>query len=281
MEAVKSIGSFAKFSMISSTLGETRSRADILLLGALLTTAAAGQYQVAMQLILPAELLGSVISVGLAGRISAHWSKDDEQAVVEDLSNSIAYAGVLAIPIFFGALAMPSDILYLVFGSEYSDSGAILIGLALFAVLRSQTYQFYPVVGGINRPEIGTKATAIGLMVNLLLGILLLRIMGAVGVVVATVLAEIVIYLILAYSIKGHIPNARLVSQPLLKQFIAAIIMFGTVWCLHTFLSFNTTLYTATLIVIGAITYGLTLSFISPEVRKTGYSVACSILPPR
>lgn len=272
---LESIGKYAKFSIPNSFLNTAKSRIDILLLGALLTSASVGDYQVAMQLSLPGTFIASVASIGLMARVSEHLSHREKDAARVDLNNSLKYASVLSIPLFFGAVAMPNDLLVTIFGNEYSGSGNLLVGLTLYSVLKTQKDQLGATINGIDRPDIGTKIGTLTLTLNIILGLILLHQYGTLGVVIATIISEVVAYCMNAYIVKKHLPALRIFSRPLGHQLVAGLVMFLVIDHVHTATGVSWWGDLVGLITIGGVAYFVLLICISSPFRglvKTLYS---------
>lgn len=268
-ESLSSISSYAKYSVPNGFIGTAQSQFDILLLGAVLTSSAVGDYQVAMQLTLAGTFIGAVGSKGLMARVSEHWSKDNKPAVVADLTKSVSYASVLAIPIFFGSAAMPNDLLVTVFGSEYGGGGLVLVGLALFRVVKVQSAQLISTVAGLDYPDINTRIGLSVLILNVGVGYLLLIEYGIIGVVVATIISEILRYVALAHTVKQHLPEVSLFTRPLQLQVLAGTVMFAVIDRAHAVMGVSWWGELMLLVCLGGIIYFGTLVAISKSFRVT------------
>ncbi|WP_430505772.1 lipopolysaccharide biosynthesis protein [Haloparvum sp. PAK95] len=268
-ESLKSISTYAKYSIPNGFIGTTQSRMDILLLGALISSSAVGNYQVSLQLTMAGTFVGGAISMGLMARVSDHWSRNNSTAVIDDVTNSLGYASLLAIPIFFGAAAMPNDLLVTVFGSQYSGTGLVLVGLALYRVLNLQSSQLKSTIAGLDRPDINTRIGATILVLNVGLGYALLLEYGILGVVAATIVSEILRYVSLAYAIKQYLPRIPLFSRPLQHQLFAGILMFAIVDRLHAILGISWWGELLILIGLGGIVYFGVLTSVSESFRVT------------
>jgi len=267
--SLASIASYAKFSIPNGFIGTTKSRIDILLLGSLLSSAAVGDYQVSRQLTMAGAFIGGVASAGLMARVSDHWSRDNSAAITEDVSNSLGYASFLAIPIFFGATAMPETLLVTIFGSQYSGIGPVLVGLALFRVVNMQSKQIKSTIAGLDRPDVNMRIGVIVLVLNVGLGYLLLLEYGILGVVAATIISEVVQYAALTYTIKQHFPDIPLFSRPLRYQLLAGAVMFVVIDRLHAIIGISWWGELVVLIVLGGLVYFAVLTAISESFRAT------------
>lgn len=268
-KSLVSIASYAKYSVPNGFIGTAQSRFDILLLGAVLTSSAVGKYQVSMQLTLAGTFIGMVTSKGLMARVSEHWSKNNNASIVDDLTNSLGYASILAIPIFFGSMAMPNDLLVTVFGPQYSGIGTVLIGLALFRVLNMQSSQLKSAIAGLDRPDINTRISLVVLVLNVSLGYLLLVKYGILGVVAATILSEVVQFGALSFAIKQYLPSVPLFSHPFRHQLFAGSLMFIVVDRVHAIVGISWWGELISLIAIGGIVYFTVLTAISEPFRVT------------
>lgn len=268
---LRRLWSFARFSILSVTLGRIYNRFDVLLLGILLTPAAAGQYEVALKLTVPAVFLSQVAGDGLMARVSNLHSRGE--SIVVEVSNTLSFASVLAIPVFFGALVLSRPLVVTVYGPEYSPAAPLLIGLAAFRVFETQRSVLTQTVQGIDRPELNVKIGAATLLVNVILGVLLTIQIGASGVVVATVVAEGLSYVAIAVIVRREIPDVELLPRTLVKQVAAAVVMAGVVVATRQVVPIASWVHLLGVVGFGALVYGITLLAISARLRFTVRSV--------
>lgn len=267
-DTISSIRAYAKFSIPSAFVGTAQSRVDVLLLGALIaTTDAVGYYEVALKLTMPAIFIAGVMSSGLLGRVSNLLSRG--KPVEEDVTNSLAYAGLLATPIFFGALAIPEPLLVTIYGGDFRPAVTFLAGLALYRLLSTQTTQLTSVVAGLDRPDVNMWLSAGVLVLNVILGYALLRAIGPVGVVIATIASECIMYLGSAYIVKRNLPGVQLAPRPLLEQLGAGVVMYVVVEQSYHITGVRSWIDLGLLLAIGGVTYFAILVAVSKELRFT------------
>lgn len=267
-EAVLSITNYAKFSVLNGFIGTAQSRVDVLLLGALIaSTEAVGYYEVALMLTVPAIFIGEVTASGLLGRVSNLVSRGDP--VEEDVTNALAYVGILATPIFFGALAIPKPLLVTIYGGSFRGAVPFLAGLALYRLLSTQTNQLTSVVAGLDRPDVNMWLSAVALVLNVILGYALLRAIGPVGVVIATIASECLKYLGSAYIVKRNLPGVHLIPRPLLEQLGAGAVMYIVVEQSYHITGVQSWIDLGLLLAIGGVTYFAILGAVSKELRFT------------
>lgn len=222
---------YARYSIPSSLLGRAYERFDILLLGYLLTPTAAGLYEVALKLVTPARFVAEAASSGLMARVSTLSSRGERFG--QDVTNVLSFTSVLAIPIFFGAIPLASDLVVTIYGSDYAAAAPLLVGIALYHVVMTQSMTLSQTVYGLDLPHRVMWTSAIAVTINVVLGVVLTLRFGAIGVVVSTLVAEIVMYVLYSRLVQRY-EEVTFLSRPLLVQLAAGGVMFVVVAALTT-----------------------------------------------
>lgn len=269
-QTVRDVLSYAKFSMPASLVGSTLGRLDVLLLGAVLGSSASGQYKIALQLSLPATFFSMVMGSGLFAEVSSTKSRGEK--VNQQVTNNVGFASLLAIPIFFGALAMPESIIVTVFGSEYRSAAPLLIGLTLYQIIRTQVTQISSVIEGINRPDLILYISTVTLVVNIVLGVTLVYQLGIIGVVAATVVAEGTRFGIISMIARREVAYNPL-PRPIIYEIMAGGLMFIIVSLIHSWMGVSSWFELLVLISIGGITYALVLVSLSDIFLNTAKEI--------
>ncbi|MCG1003036.1 MULTISPECIES: lipopolysaccharide biosynthesis protein [Halobacterium] len=270
-KTISSLWEYAKYSSPNAIVGETYSRIDIILLGLLAGTTSVANYEVAFKMVTPATFASGVVGSALMPKISNLISEGKE--FKEDVNNSISYVSILGIPIFFGALAIPESLVVTAFGPQYSDAGPYLIGLALYQVISTQTAIYFQTLSGMDLPKIGLKVNSLTLAFNIAIGAILVFSIGAIGIVVGTVLAEALRYLLTTRSVVRRIDDITPIPRTLIMQILAGISMYLIVHILNTQIMVSSWVDLGILVGAGALVYGSVLIVISPDVRSTTVSV--------
>jgi O-antigen/teichoic acid export membrane protein len=264
-ETLESVWEFARYSLIYGIVGKAYERYDVLLLGALLGQTSVANYEVALKLTLPAIFISNAITGALVPRISNLNSRGE--SVGADATNSLAFASLSAIPIFFGAVAIPQTLVVTVFGSPYRDAAVLLVGLALVRIIQIQANHLSNVLQGVDRPDVPLRITSIAFALNIVVGYVLVIQIGTLGAVIGTVIAGGLRYAILAYRTRTLIDGVRLLPRPLIEQIVAGFVMFLAVEGLHSLLSIQSWVELLLLVGTGAAVYGLMLLAISTQLR--------------
>lgn len=270
-DTLRSVWEFARYSIGSRIVGRAYDELDPLLLGFLLTPATVGYYQVAYKLTIPGTFVSVLASSGMLAKVSNLDTKGE--SVDADVRNSVAFVSILAVPIFFGALAIPEQLIVTAYEAEYASAAELLIGLALFTVVRTQSALLGDILNGLNKPAIVLRGSAIALVINLAVGIPVTLEFGPIGVVVATVLAETFRY-VLFFAVVRRETSATLVPRALFEQIAAGIIMFGVIETVHrNYVTIDSWIALTVIVAMGAVVYFLMLGTISTLFRSTVQSI--------
>ncbi|WP_132058340.1 oligosaccharide flippase family protein [Halorussus amylolyticus] len=265
-ETAERVSTFAKWSVPNALFQNLYMRLDVLILGFVVSNAAVGLYEPAMRLTVPAAFIATGIGDSLTVKASGLSSLDRD--VGEDLRNALSYACLFAIPIFFGALAIPEALMVVIYGEEFRAGWVALVGLALFQLFNTYRLPFDNVVSGMNRPDLRFRVSVFTLAINAPLAILLGLEYGLVGVVVATVIAEtvrVVTYLLIARRLFDDV----LLPRPLFEQFAAGAVMFGVVYGASEAVAITDAITLAAVVGLGAVTYFGVLLAVSSHFRVT------------
>lgn len=208
-------------------------------------------------------------------RVSNLQSHDKNPS--EDIQNVLSYASIVAIPLFFGALAIGNPVLAYAFGEGFSDAGIFLAGLAFWRVLASQNNVLTSVVAGANFPRTNATVSAMSLLLNLVLGVGLFYAIGPVGVVVATIGAEVLRYLWLLWFLRDTYPDVTPISRQIGLQTLSGALMWTLVTQLRSMIGTGSVFHLASLVVVGGSAYAVVLLLLSPHLRDTARGIQSDV----
>lgn len=263
-DVLRNLWEYARWSMPKAAVGAAISRMDILILSTILTTGAAGQYRAAMNILVPATFVSGVIGSGVFVDTSETISRNEDPR--ERIELGVGFASILAIPILFGAIAMPVDIVTTIYGTQYQEAGTVLVILAAYKLLETQTDQLFGAISGLDRPDIRFYISLGVLVMNVGLGVPLAYRMGLMGVVIATLLTAVAQWIAALY-LSQRLIDFSTVPKPILEQLTAGIVMFLIVFPAHRVYGVGWWGDLFGLIALGAAVYGLVLFTISPILR--------------
>ena len=266
-ETAGSLLAYAQYSIPGVVIGKAYDRFDVLLLGFLAGQSAAGNYEVAAKLTIPALIVAEVSGSGLMARVSNLHSEG--RAVGLDVRNTLAFASVLAVPIFFGAVALAEPLVVTVYGPAYAEAGTLLVAIALYRLVRTQNEPLLQTLDGLDKPNVTMRLSVAALGVNIAFGVALTLAIGPVGVALSTVLAECVRYVWAARVVRRETSGVELLTRPLLEQVATGLVMLLVVVGLHRVVPVRSWLHLGFLVGVGAVTYAGTLFAISSQLRYT------------
>lgn len=271
-KVVMSLWTYAKFEIPNVSIRTLYGRFDIMLIGYVLGPGPSGLYEAASKFVEPTMYVPNVSSGTLMARISNYDEIGTE--LIRDINNTIAFASILAIPIFFGSLSISRRLIVTVYGTEYREAYVILILLTFYYVFRTQNKVFTNVIAGLDIPEINTRILSGSVTVNVVLGVLLVFEFGAEGVVAATVAAGFVQYLLNMRVVKIRMPDVKPFPAVVRKQIASGIIMYLGVEMLTQVVEITSWFLLGGVLVTGAVLYITMLGIISHHARNTLVNVA-------
>ena len=265
VDTFASLARYARYSIPTDFFTTLYNRLDMILLGVLLLPATAANYEVAAQLTSPATFVATLAGSGLMPRVSRLWS--DGKVVGQEVTNTVAFSSIFAVPIFFGALAIPRALVVTVYGPEYTLGVSLLAGIAAYCVLSTQTTPLIQTLNGLDRPDVNMRASSLALTINVVLGVILTLRFGPIGVVVASLIAETTIYVLTAVVVKRQVPSVKLLPRPLRIQFGVGVVMFFVVSAVQHIVVVSSWFDLGILVGVGGVTYIGLLVVLSQEVR--------------
>jgi len=177
----REIASYAAPMVVASGVYTFYSQIDVMIVGAMLGTRAAGIFAAPMQLVIPLAYIGQALANSVAPRQAASAQGPNVQAFTTSLRWLIIVQAALLAPI----LVWPEEITHLLLGPQFAQSAEVLRALAVFIFLRGmgplisttvnylgRAQQRIPIVFGalalmaaidiVLLPRIGVVAAAIG-----------------------------------------------------------------------------------------------------------------------
>jgi O-antigen/teichoic acid export membrane protein len=266
-KTIRQTASFARWSVPDAFVGSMFFRVPVLVIGVFVGNAAVGFYESAFRLVQPASMFTASISNPLHVKVSGRSSADLD--VVPDLNNAVSYAGIIGIPIVFGAVVLSQELMRTAFGAEFAEGWPLLVGLAIYQLFNVLNSPLSSTVTGLNKIDSEFRITLLTAGVNTVLALVFGWFYGAVGVVVGMILTELGRFVIYQYFLYNSLGSLAL-TRPMAEQALSAAVMGGVVWLLSTYvLPVRSWLYLIAIVGIGAATYGVVLFVISDHLRVT------------
>ncbi|WP_135828372.1 lipopolysaccharide biosynthesis protein [Halorussus halobius] len=263
-------GKFARWSVPMSVVNDLYKRMDPILISLFAGSSAVGFYETALRLVTPAQQLTASISNPLQVKVSGRSSLGED--VRDDVANAMSYAGLLAIPMFFGALALPDVLMRTFFGSEFGAGGPALVGIALFHVVYVYEIPLESAINGTDRPELTFRISVLGLALHVPLAVALGYQYGLLGVIGATLLAEVVMFFGYQYLCL-EVFDGVVFPKPIAAQAASGLAMFLVVSRARDAVALDHWIPVVAVIGFGAAVYFAALAVTSAHFRLTAGNV--------
>jgi O-antigen/teichoic acid export membrane protein len=197
---------------------------DQVLLGLLTNKAEVGQYAAAAKL---PTVLGGFIAIWVSA-VYPHASKlftHDSDALRRQLGSFTSLSVVAALPLAAGSAIVGTAVMTGLFGPAYSPAGppfAILMAASAILVVAT-TYTSLAMAAGQER--IFALSVTVAAIVNVLLNLLLIPLWGPNGAAIATVAAQLVVFLVCARRVIGVIGRPPLDGRRIVGAIAATAVM--------------------------------------------------------
>lgn len=192
-EDFKSVFEFAKYNCLVSTVsGFLYKWTDIVIIGFILTSSDVGGYEIAWRVSSIVLLTAPAISAAIFPQMSA-WDAGNRLDEIQSLfADTMLPVLVIPIPALFGVVVLAEDILTIVFGSEFGFAWLALIVLMVERIARSIYKILSRTLRAIDRPRLAAQATAVSIVANVSLNIILILNFGILGAAIATTTATLI-----------------------------------------------------------------------------------------
>jgi len=240
---------------INRILRKTSFRIDTILIKIMRTLTEVGIYHGAYRIILVLMLIPQSLTEALFPMIS-RLATESKEALGSALERSFKFLLVMVIPLFMMLIFFSKDIILLILGDSFLKA---IPALMLFGVVWGVMF-FNDLLGKFliasDNQLMLTRAIAICLGVNVCMDIILIYVFGYFGAIIATLLAEICLFMAAYYFISQHIACISW-EKVLPKPILCGICMFGAIYGLNSISR------------ILALLVGLGIFFISLFIFKT------------
>ncbi|MFB6129211.1 MAG: lipopolysaccharide biosynthesis protein [Salinigranum sp.] len=259
---------FARWSVPGSLLTNLYSSADVLIVRVFAGASGVGFYSVAIQMSQPSSMFGSAITNAFTIKSSGLDSVG--KSVRADLKNVMSYAGLIAVPMTFGALAIPNALFTTLFGPSFADApGLALVGLMVFQMFSTYCSPLSAAAAATDRPDINFRMNVAVVAVHLPLAALLGYYYGLLGVIASTVAVEIGRFTVYQYIAHRHFGGV-VFTRPMGEQVFSGAVMFALVWAIeHYVVTITSWVWLVVVVGVGAAAYFLVLGVVSRHFRAT------------
>lgn len=204
------------------------SNIDTVMLSIIKNTKAVGYYQSAIKIIIVLELIPSLFSNALYPTLSKNIVNSIEDAKLI-LERGMRYTLSFAIPIAVGIGILSSQMIILMYGSEYTPAILILQIFMFVLPIRYCSYVLGISLFATNNQNLRTISATIACLANIILNLILIPKYNYMGAVLASVFKTLILggfYYIFLSKKFYRIKIEKLLLPPLISSLIMALIIY-------------------------------------------------------
>ena len=228
---------------------------------------AVGFYEQAQKIMRSALVIITSYGTVIASRVANIYKTQDKSKIKEHIETSFRYVFFIGIPMVLGIIAVAPKFVPWFYGEGYEEVIPLLATMSILLVVIgisnvSGTQYLIP----INKQNIYTISIVIGCVVNVIFNFILINLYGAIGAVIASIIAELSISAIQIYIIRKEI-NFLKVLKSSLKYFISGVIMFLITYGIQ--LKLDVSIFNSAIeIIIGIAVYMMILVLLKDKFLK-------------
>ncbi len=200
-------------------------RSDIYFIGFYLTSTAVANYMIATTLTTQAYSLIGTVSTGqmIFSAMVESYKLHGQQGLIKYFQYHVTFTALYTLPIMLGGIILSSDLIVVLFGTEYMEVIYLLMVALVFHGLLNFGGAVSAVLATMEKPHyfLWTKAL---IFVNIILNIILIPWLGALGAVIATGITKLIILAIEIWLTKRLI-NISLPINLIFRIIVACLIM--------------------------------------------------------
>jgi len=253
---IKSLSIFSFWLFLTSGGVLVFSQADTIMIGYFMDNADVGIYRIALQFTMVAAFSTYALRATLWPRVS-RWGKSGEIGLVEEsLSRAISYSLILAVPVLTGGVLLGDKLLYFFYGAEFATGYTTLMVLLAVQVVNVFQYFFTMYLDALDYPKESFKVTAMGVVANIVLNIILIPVMGISGAAIAT-LVTMTLNAVLARRALSRLMTIRIERRSLLNIVTASVVMGALIGGYRALVPLSNVWVTLVAVGVGGAVYGV------------------------
>lgn len=196
-----------------------------IMLGSMSSATQVGYYSQANQIInVSITVIYAFVAV-LTPRIAFLYKEGNMDEVKRYIRQAFENVYMLSVPMFFGSICIADLFVPIFFGSGYKPVIYLIYIMSFLFVIIGLGQLLGTFLIATNRQNNYTVAVSMAALINLILNFILLSLgMKAVGVSIATLVAELIATLIQVYALKDLI-NFKILNNNLYKYIVSSILM--------------------------------------------------------
>ncbi|WP_292465052.1 flippase [Methanolobus sp.] len=192
-------------------------RFDILMLSTMQGDIEVGYYSAAYKLTESLLFIPGALAATLMPVMTKQFDRNKEK-LIHTYKLGIRYVIILVMPITLGGVILGNDIIYLVYGEDFTNSIIVFKVLTFTIIFNSLIYIQTSLLVASNNQQLNNISVTVCAVLNIILNLILIPHYSYLGAGIATLISVVVLYLFGFYFI-----HQRFQIQPLNKDFLKYI----------------------------------------------------------
>ncbi len=245
---------------------------DKTMIGYLSTYEEVGFYTQSDRIIKAIQELIATLGTVMLPRMSYIFSKGNTAQMKEHLNQNLKAVSYVALPMFIGIVAVAPEFVPWFFGPGYEPVILIMqmVSSVLFFIALSSVLGVQYLIPS-NRVNEFTLSIVLGMLINLLLNFSFIPRYGAMGAVIGTISAEMMVMIVQFYILRDTVTFLSY-FRSLIKYGLASMIMLLSIRLVSIYLMINP-LTTLIQVSVGILIYLISLSILKEEINMQVFAI--------
>lgn len=234
LEWVRQIILFGRFGMGTNLCSMLFQRADVMLLGAFVSPAALGIYNVATRIITYLDFPLNALGLALLPKIASEHQVSGFEGVIKLYERSVGWLLAMTLPIAVGTFFGSDIIIYWMAGSKYSEAAVLVKILALAGLVKPWGRLFGVTLDAVGKPHWNFRMLLLSMVITIIINLIFIPSWGILGAAIATSLSIVITILIGQIMLHKWLPVKVLSSfehimptyQAIFKKFATRLTLF-------------------------------------------------------
>jgi len=221
---MKKLFDFGKYVFATSISGIITTTVSQMMLGALLSPEAAGDYNVAAKIIALTEIPTNSLVVIVFPQSSKRFANEGHDAIKYLYEKSVGALLAFLIPSLLFLFLFPGFVVHIIAGGNYGETIPLIKVSILSCLLNPFSRLFGTILDSIGKPKVNFIIITLFTVVELILNYLMIKGYGIIGAVYATLFANIIFFVvmqaILRKELKVNFLNTFIYAKRFYPEFI-------------------------------------------------------------
>lgn len=223
-----------------------------------------GYYEQAQKIIKLLIMIITSLGTIMLPRIANNFANGNEKKIQEHIENSFSFVFAIGMPIAVGIMVVSHEFVPLFYGPGYDKVEVLLKTIApLIVVIGLTNVLGTQYLLPTKKQKEYNISVIFGAIINVIINIIFITLFGSVGACIATIIAEMGIFLVQSYFVRKKITVVKYLKRS--KNYILASAIMGIICSAITYLNINPLKSIGLKIICGIIVYIIALILIKDK----------------